>query len=292
MRKTLANSFFMAVLALATTQLQAQNQLFTHTDQSNILSKGALSTEFWYANKNGGTLYFNGNYGRTGFNVGLSKKLAFGYFYNFSTEAFVGNSISEIDQTTRYFDDIVTDKRESSFTTYVKFKALDKSSSKFGLALSTGLTVGSNYVMYEPKIIIDKNIGMDYLSFNASAAIYQMDNSQAELRTGTDKVAATKRSFLPPQYAFNLGYLHYLSEDKFAVGLEMRTQSESSAENGLSYIALFGGAAVHARYKNWTLNFSAMPQLKNLYKSWQSPDNLVLDKQQNFQLRAMIGFNF
>jgi hypothetical protein len=292
MKKTTLFLFVFVFLAIAITTTQAQDRFLAYTAQSNVLPKDTREVEIWYANKNGGNAYFNGNYMRTGFKMGFGKNFLAGYYLNMASEALVENGISEADKLTRLYDSHITQRTDFSFTAYGKMKFLDPVANPIGLAVELEYTIGSNYRIFAPKLILDKRFGDNYMAFNVWAAVHNTAEIQTTTTTPSNKTAPTVTSFREPQYEFDLAYLHFLKKQNMAFGLEMRTHSESTAKAGLEHIALFGGPAVHFRGDKWFFNLSAMPQLVNLHTSWIAPDGLVLDEHQKFELRTMLGFIF
>jgi hypothetical protein len=279
-------------MALSSTTSQAQDRFLAYTAQSNVLPKGTRAVEIWYANKSGGEAYFNGNYMRTGFKMGFGKNFIAGYYLNMASEAFVENGIDPIDQKTRIFDNAVTQKTDFSFSAYAKMKFLDPVANPIGLAAEMELTIGSNYFIYSPKLIIDKRFGNNYLAFNTWVAVHETKSIETTNTTPSNKTGPTVTSVSEPQYEFDLAYLHFMPKQNIAFGFEARTHSESTTKAGLEHIVLFAGPAVHFRGDKWFFNLSAMPQVHNFHTSWIAPDALVLDEHQKFELRTMLGFIF
>jgi hypothetical protein len=292
MKKTTLLFMVCAFLTIASTTMHAQDRFLAYTAQSNVLPKGTREMEIWYANKNGGQVYFNGNYMRTGFKMGVGKNIIAGYYLNFASEAYLGNGIDPLDKKTRLYDSELTDKSDFSFTAYGKIKLLDPVANPIGLAIETELTIGSSERIFAPKLIIDKRFGNNYVSFNTWVAIHKQKVLETTNTNPNNKTAPTVTSFKEPQYEFDLAYLRFLKSQNIAFGFEMRTHSESTAKAGLEHVVLFGGPAVHFRGDKWFLNLSAMPQLGNLHTSWIAPDSQVLDEHQKFELRTMLGFIF
>jgi hypothetical protein len=292
MKKTSILFFVCAFLTFLSTTTQAQDRFLAYTAQSNVLPKGTREVEVWYAQKSGGNAYFNGNYMRTGFKMGFGKNIIAGYYLNMNSEAFIGNGISETDKLTRIYDSEITHRNDFSFTAYGKMKILDPVANPVGLAVELEYTIGSNYTIFSPKLILDKRFGNNYVAFNAWVAAHNTKEIETSNTTPSNKTAPTVSSFKEPQYEFDLAYLHFLKQQNMAFGFEMRTHSESTEKAGLEHIALFGGPAAHFRGDKWFFNISAMPQLVNLHTSWIAPDGLVLDEHQKFELRTMLGFIF
>jgi hypothetical protein len=275
------------------TTAQAQDHFLVNTAPSSVLKTGAKEVELNYANKNGGQLYFNGHYARTGFKIGMSDKLSIAYYLNASSESFVANGISPMDKKTRVFEALITDKTDFSFSISSKFKLLDAPSQPVGLAAEMTVTVGSNYFIYTPKLIVDKRIGNNYLAFNAAVSLQKTKHiTSTPVSLGNYTNNAETTTLAKPQYTFSMAYLHFLKGKKMAFGLEMWTQSRQSASVGLEHIALFGGPAAHFNGKKWFVNVSASPQIANLYTTWIAPESLVLDAYQKFEFKTMVGFRF
>ncbi len=279
-------------MALSSITSQAQDRFLAYTAQSNVLPKGTRAVEIWYANKNGGEAYFNGNYMRTGFKMGFGKNFIAGYYLNMASEAFVANGIDETDKKTRIFENSLTQRTDFSFSAYAKMKFLDPVANPIGLAAEMDLTIGSNYFIYSPKLIIDKRFGNNYVAFNAWVALHKTSEIETATVPSNRTTAPTIKRFSEPQYEFDLAYLHFMPKQNMAFGVEARTHSESTEAAGLEHIVLFAGPAMHFRGDKWFFNLSAMPQIHNFHTSWIAPDALVLDEHQKFELRTMLGFIF
>jgi hypothetical protein len=280
------------ISTLTSATLKAQNSLLSYTAQSNILPTNTRELSICYTNKNGGNVYFNGNYVNAGFKMGLNKRFSVGYSLILSSESFVANSISESDRQTRLYDVSITDKTVACFSVYTKMKILDNTLNPIGLAIENELILGANNYIFAPKLIIDKKFGDHYFAFNAGAVLQTQKNVEITDKALYNGSTSSIANSTQPKFEFDMAYLHFLDETNFGVGIEMRTQSEMAKEAGLNYLVLFGGPSVHVRNKKWFLNISATPQIANLRKSWIAPDNLVLDVHQRMEIRAAVGFIF
>jgi hypothetical protein len=279
--------FIMAIAFSA----KAQDRFLAYTAQSNVLPKGTREIEIWYANKNGGYAFFNGNYMRTGFKMGFGKNFLAGYYLNYQSEAFIFSEIDHGDHKTRLFDQNLTVENDISFSLYTKYKLLDPVANPVGLAIEAELQLGSNYINYIPKIILDKRFGQNYLALNVWAAIHR--ERQIEKTTDAPSTKAPQiTNFVEPPIELDLAYLRFTKNNNIGFGFEARAHAEKTDFAGWEHVALFAGPAFHVRGDKWFFNFSAMPQIANFHKSWLAPDNLVLDEHQRFELRTMLGFMF
>ncbi len=272
--------------------LKAQNSLLSYTAQSNILPTNTHELGICYTNKNGGNVYFNGNYTNVGFKMGLSKRFSIGYSLIWASESFVANSISESDRQTRLYDASITDKSHAAFSVYAKMKILDNTVYPIGLAIENELILGANRYTFAPKLIIDKTFGDNYFAFNAGAILQTQKNVELTDKVLYNGAAPSIAQSNQPKFEVDMAYLHLLDKTNFGIGIETRMQSEETQEAGLKYLVLFGGPTVHVRNNKWCLNISAMPQIANLRKSWIAPDNLVLDAHQRMEIRAAMSFIF
>jgi hypothetical protein len=289
--KNLTKLFILCVVCLTTFKATAQDRYLAYTMQSNVIPKGTRQLEVWYANKSGGYSYFNGNYMRTGFKVGLGKNLTTTYYINVSGEAYVGSEINHTDKVTREYDQFLTKESDISFSADVKYKILDPVANPIGLAIHADITVGGNYYIFSPRIIIDKRFGNNFIAFNAWVAAH----SEFDVANPSSEVSTTKpemSKFSEPPIEMELAYMRFTKNQKFGFGAELRIHSEATDFAGWEHLAIFGGPAIHARGDKWFFSASAMPQLGNLHKSWIAPDSKVLDEHQNFELRTAVGFVF
>jgi hypothetical protein len=298
MRKTISLSLLGLSFILLPHLAQAQERLLAFSEQSATLAKGSYEVYAGYDRKNGGTQYYNGNYGKIGIRMGMSNFLSVAASLNGSKVGYVANLISPYDRKTRQFDPYITDEMEAFGTLSAKILLLDGATEPLGIALSNELTVGTQQIAFSPKFIVDKKFGDNYLTFNAAMIFHTMREAlKAETVTTPNAYASNyyangSMSFMMPQYSFNLAYLRYFFDQNLAFGVEVKTHSESQLEVGTAYFTVFAGPTASIRHDNWLFNITALPQIKNLHKTWVAPDNLVLDAQQRIQLRASIGFTF
>jgi hypothetical protein len=281
----------LSILTVFTLTLHAQDRFLPYTAQSNVLPKGTREIEIWYANKSGGYAYFNGNYMRTGFKMGFGNNFLLGYYLNYDAESFIGNEISPIDKKTRMFDPFMTNKTTVSFTVNGKIKLLDPVANPIGLAIEAEATLGSDFHIISPKLIMDKRFGNEYISFNVWAAIRKsyFVNNTSDRPSSTPPPVST---FSEPPVELDLAYMHFIPSGNLAFGFETRLHSEKTDFAGFEHATFFAGPALHLRGDKWFFNLSALPQIHNFHKSWIAPDEKVLDEHQNFELRTMLGFMF
>jgi hypothetical protein len=290
------NSMRLPILSVLTAlscycNLSAQDRFLPYTSPSNVLPKGTREIEIWYANKSGGYAYFNGNYMRTGFKMGFGNNFLLGYYLNYDAEAFVHNEISPIDKKTRLFDPFLTRENTISFSVNGKLKLLDPVANPIGLAIEAEATLGSDFHILAPKLIIDKRFGNEYIAFNVWAAMrktYYIDPTSDRPTTVAPKIS----TFSEPPIEFNLAYMHFSKNGNVGIGVETRTHTETTTFAGFEHAVVFAGPALHLRGDKWFFNLSALPQIGNFHKSWIAPDRKVLDEHQNFELRTMLGFMF
>lgn len=293
-------SFFTLLFPTITT---AQDAYLPFTASSEIMPNKVQTLKISYERKNGGNLYFNGNYGRVSYQKSVNSFVSLGASVSLFSESFVSNQINEYDQKTRQYNAFITDKQDYSWSINAKFRLADMEVDPIGLAFSTEFMAGSNYQIFTPKLIIDKVFGNNYVAFNAAASFGHIKNETEIANTSANNAyAATsfKNTLSPtysavnlmPNYAFNLAFLHFIAGGDFAYGCEMRTNSESLEGVGTAYVALFAGPTLSYKSKKIFANVSVLPQIKNLHKTWIAPDNLVLDAHQQIELKVSFGFTF
>jgi hypothetical protein len=292
------------VLTLSSPSLiHAQDAYLPFTSSSEIMPNKAHTLKIAYERKNGGNLYFNGNYGHVTYQRALNSFFSLGASISLLSESFVGNEISAIDKETRQYNATITDKKDYNWSVNAKVRLANVEIDPIGLALSTEFMKGSNYQVFTPKLIIDKAFGNSYLAFNAAATYCSMDKSFETFSSPTNNpliapsfsntlAPAFSPTNLAPNYTLNLAYLHFINGSNFAYGCEVRTNSQSIEGVGTAYTALFAGPALSYKSEKMFANVSVLPQIKNLHKSWIAPDNLVLDAHQQLELKISFGFVF
>jgi hypothetical protein len=303
MNKKIALLSFIVLMLCSPSFTYAQDAFMPFTSSSEIMPNKAHTLKVSYERKNGGNLYFNGNYGRISYHKSISNYLSLGASISLLSESFVGNEISALDKETRQYNTTITDRKDYNWSVNAKFRLADAEVDPIGLALSTEFMSGSNYQIFTPKLIIDKAFGNNYVAFNAAATFCEM-KKQVEIFNSPTNNALVENSFtnslspvfsapnLMPNYTLNLAYLHFMNGSNFAYGCEIRTNSESIEGVGTAYMALFAGPTLSYKSDKMFANVAVLPQIKNLHKSWIAPDNLVLDAHQQIELKISFGFVF
>jgi hypothetical protein len=273
------------------TNAVAQDRYFAFSSQSNVIPKNTRQIEVWYANKSGGNAYFSGNYARVGFKMGLGKNLLSEFLINVSNEAFIANEIPSETQTKRVYDNKLTQVQDVSFTNEIKFKISDPVANPIGCAIYNDLTIGTRFIKFNPKLILDKRMGQNFFTLNLSAEFdkkFEIDESVV-VPVGTPPTVVKSKE-VPLE--LSMGYMNFSKNNKFGIGVELKNHNEVTAFAGWEHSVLFLGPAVHFRDETWFFNLSLLPQIGNLRKSWIAPDSHVWDEHQKFELRTVLGFIF
>ena len=271
-------------------QLHAQDRFFAFTSQSNVLPKGTRSIEVWYANKQGGQVYYNGNFARLGFKMGLGSNVLTQFYANFNSVAQVESEIDPIDKVTRTYGSSIEKTSDVSFSNETKWKILDPAANAVGLAIFNELTVGSTYFRFSPKLILDKRVGQNFFVFNA---LFEAETRWVTATTPPNRnVAPTVEKQSEQPFEFGLAYMRFTKNNKLGFGIEARNHNEVLPGTGWEHSVLFIGPALHFHDDKWFFNLTALPQIANLRHSWIAPESKVLDEHQNFELRTQLGFMF
>ena len=114
-----------------------------------------------------------------------------------------------------------------SFSINGKVKLLDPVANQIGLAFEAEATLGSDYHVFSPKLILDKRFGNNYLSFNVWAAI--LNKKQVNSTTDIPSITApTVTNASEPPIEFDIAYMHFSKNGNLAFGFESRLHTEST----------------------------------------------------------------
>ena len=158
-----------------------------------------------------------------------------------------------------------------------KYKLLDPVADRIGLALYGELSLGSDEVELESKLILDKKIGRHLFAYNLVGE-YEVQYTPGH------RASALK---IQNDLGYSLGF-----GDHFSAGLELNTRAER-AGGVWEYHALYAGPVIHYTAKNWWVTLTALQQLPALKKSAATPDSrYIFDEQERTNIRLLLSHRF
>jgi hypothetical protein len=258
------------VVFIIAASVQAQDRYFGYTYTTNILPKGAIDLELWHTSRIGHlNQFYHAQDQRMETEIGLGKNWQTAFYFNryqkrFSTTARGTETSSEI-----------------GFSNEWKVKLSDPNKNKLGFALYGEWGIkGGDELELEIKAILDKSFGKNLLALNI------VGEHEREFDWNNSKTSSEKENVIE----LDLGYMYNLTTN-FGLGLELRNHNE--VKNGdWEHSVLFGGPTINFRGDRWFVIGNVLPQLRNLRKTNEAPNNKVLDEHERVEARIIVGISF
>ena len=256
----------------------AQDRQFAYTYQSNTLSKGAMDLEAWNTVRFGREYFFQRLDTRLEMEVGLTNKLQSAVYINASHSAFEMHldTLGGIKDPNGW---MITRESNFSISNEWKWNAVSSATHKFGFALYFEFGILSWELEFENKLIFDRRTEKNLWAMNLV--------NDYEVRYEWKNKKAQRVHENEPEIDF--AWMH-LCKPNFGLGLEMVNSNEIEGSSW-NFSALFAGPAIYyAGDKNF-LVFNFLPQLMNLHKTTDAPNDLVLNAREKYQFRLIWGFS-
>ncbi len=251
--------------------VDANTRHFTYTYESAVLAPGAREFELWNTYRTGRHEFYTQFDHRAEFEFGLTKKLQTSLYLNWQT-------ISQIDHTTTP-ESIATASEFKGISSEWKYQMTDPVADKIGSALYGEVSLGTDEMELESKLILDKRLGRNLFAYNLVLA-------------GAWEREPVEWEYEETELENNLGWTHFFKEN-FGAGLELRNHTEFTSENHPEHSSLFLGPVVSYSADSWWLAFTSMWQLPAIKRSVSDPNSaLVLDEHERFNARLLLGFHF
>ncbi len=266
-------SLFVLAFAGVVPVLQANDRAFAYTYESAVLPAGEREVELWTTWRRGHEGQFYSRYDhRVELEWGLGNNWQTSFYLNWQQV------------TAENFDPVTGTSLGNShkfefkgISTEWKYKLLDPVANAVGLALYSELSLGSDEVELEAKLILDKKLGRHFLAYNLVGE-YEVEFSPGH-REGALKIENA------------LGY-SYSFGDHFSAGLEVNSRAQR-AGGAWQYHALYAGPVVHYSAKNWWVTLTGLQQLPALKRSVSTPDSrYVFDGQERTNIRLLLSHRF
>ena len=257
--------------ALNPTGAHANERHFTYTYESGVLPVGEREFELSTTYRAGRhELYLRLDH-RAEFEMGLNDRLMTAFYLNWQ----------DITQENRATTPPSTSK-ESSFegiSSEWKYKLSDPVADRVGSALYGELSLATDEVELEGKLILDKRLGKNLYAYNFTV------EPEWEIRAQATELEAVGLEN-------NLAFTHFFHPASSA-GLEVRNPMRFTGEHKPAYIALFLGPVVSHTAEKWWVTYTALAQLPAIKKSAAAPSSkLILDEHERYNMRLLLGFSF
>ena len=277
--KLLNISTLLILTILSVQYAKAQDRQFVRTYQSTVLPKGAMDLEAWSTFRTGREYFFNRIDNRLEFEMGLNDKLQTAFYINSSHSAF-GAHLDTLGGIKDTSISGIFHESEFSISSEWKWKLLDPSANNFGLALYAEIGLAPSEIEIENKIIIDKKTDKNVFALNlVNEYAIKYEVAKGETKSVTED-----------EPEIDLAYMH-MFKPTLGLGLELRNSNE--IENGnWNFSAMFGGPTLFYAGEKYFVILNALPQLANLHKTDDAPNNLVLNAREKLEVRLLVGFHF
>lgn len=259
-----------SVVLIIAMSAQAQDRYFGYTYTSNVLPKGAIDVELWHTSRIGHlSQFYHAQDQRLEAEFGLGKNWQTAFYFNryqtrFSTTANGTETSSEI-----------------GFSNEWKVKLSDPDKNKIGFSLYGEWGIkGGDELELETKAILDKSFGKNLLALNI------VGENEREFDWNNNKTSSEKEN----KVELDLGYMYNINTN-FGLGLELRNHNEIK-DGDWEHSVLFAGPTINFRGDRWFVIGSFLPQLRNLRKTNEAPNNKVLDEHERVEGRIIVGISF
>ena len=250
----------------------AQDRVFTHTYQTNILPLGISELEYWNTLRSGREDYYNRIDQRLELELGLGHNVQTAFYLNFKTEAAYSGDVNAI----------VKD-HGIGFSSEWKFKLSDPVANKLGSALYAEIGFDGDEVELEGKLILDKKIKDNLFALNL------VNETEIKFVVQEGETGASTEIENAPE--LDLAYMHFVGKKKNnGIGFEIKNHNVITENDGWESSVWFAGPTLHFGGDRWFINFNIMPQLFNARKEEGSTENLELTEHEKVMTRFIVSF--
>lgn len=268
------------MLVLLSVQVStAQDRQFVRTYQSNTLPKGAKDLEVWSTFRTGREYFYNRLDTRLEFETGITDKLQSALYFNASHSAF-GASKDTLGGIADTSISGIFQESEFSVSSEWKLNLMNSATAPFGFALYAEFGFAPNQFEIENKLILDMRTDKNMFALNLVN----------EYEFGYDLVSGEKELVWEDEPEIDLAFMH-LFKPTFGIGLEAVNSNEIEDGNW-NFSALSAGPTLFCSGEKYFVILNILPQLTNLHKTDDAPNNLVLNAREKLQVRLLWGFSF
>jgi len=237
---------------------RADERLFTYSYEADVLPKGGLEFEQWITNRAGRD---GGRYNRWDIReeieYGLTDRLTSALYLNFKSVS--SENVEGLEDGSEFeFDGISSEW---------KYQVFNPHRSPIGVLLYGEVTYNGDEVELEEKIILQKNIGEQWV-----AVVNIIFEQEWEFEGGGTETKA--------EFEVSAG-LAYRVTPQFSIGVEARAVTEFPDWEEAEDTAVFVGPTLHYATAKWWATLSVMPQVTENF-----------DGHEQIETRLIAGFNF
>jgi len=261
----------------------AQDRQFVQTYQSTNLAKGFRDIEVWSTLRMGKETFYRALDERLEFEIGLTDRLQTALYINASNKSFANKD----DSTGTIFSE-----SEFSISSEWKLKLSDATTNIIGSGLYGEATISGTGLELEAKLILDKRINKHLIAFNAVAEWEWEQKVKGKVVNGKVEQENNMKLMATP-FEIDLAYMYNIKPN-FGIGLEAKAHYEITTEKGLEHNALLAGPTLFWNTKDnkHSIIFNFLPEIINLKKTKEQPNDLDLDEYEKYQFRLLLDFSF
>ncbi len=245
----------------------AQDRLFTYTYQSTVLGSGQREIEVWNTMRMARAQYFGRLDHRIEYEMGLGHNLQTAFYLNAGYETTLEKGML-VGRSTGLF-----------FSNEWKWKLADPVASPVGIALYGEIECATDEFALETKLILDKQIGETFHSFNAVA------ESEWEVVTEAGQV----KTEFNLKSEFDYGFAFRLSR-RCHIGFEASQRNEWNPDEGLKYSSLNLGPAFSFSMEKFWANLTVLPQLAGFKSVDGLTEGLELAEHEKLEVRLIFSW--
>ncbi len=261
----------------------AQDRQFVQTYQSTNLAKGFRDIEVWSTLRMGKETFYRALDERLEFEMGLTDRLQTAFYINASNKSFANKD----DSTGTIFSE-----SEFSISSEWKLKLSDATTNIIGSGLYAEATISGTGLELEAKLILDKRISKHLIVFNAVGEWEWEQQVKGKVVNGKVNQENDIKLMATP-FEMDLAYMYNIKPN-FGIGLEAKAHYEITTEKGLEHNALLVGPTLFWNTKDskHSIIFNFLPEIINLKKTEEQPNDLDLDEYEKYQFRLLLDFSF
>ena len=248
---------------------EANERHFSYTYETGVLPDEAVELELWTTGRVGREDFYTRFDQRLELEMGLGGGLQTAFYMNFRG---IAQETSEGIKKSFDFRGVSSEW---------KLKLTDPTADALGSAVYGEVTWMPHEVELEAKLLLDKRLGSFLVAYNLVG----------ELEIEIEKSAGEEAEWEKKIIAENLLSFAYFASERTSLGVELVSPMVWKAGE-LDYVALFAGPSASYATRTWWVATTLLAQLPALKGSDGSPhDSLVLNSQERFELRVLLGFH-
>lgn len=261
------------ILAVSIPDISLSNERrFGYTYESSVLPPGAREIELWSTDRRGREYFYHRLDQRIEFEFGVANNLMSAFYLNTTTRTRDSNS------------ELPGGGKSSSIAVSIsnewKVKLMDRVADPLGFSLYGEVTLGTDKIELETKMIADKQI-QHFLFAGDITAEYE---SSSDIINGTEIVSK--------EVKFKPGFgIAYIAENGFGAGVEVRNEN-IFISGEMKHSSLFAGPTVSYSSEAIWFTLTFMPQAYSFKGGTTVSKNLDLDEFEKFQTRLLLAFHF